>query len=112
MSKDSINKTTLYEERKRNEVPKGKLTGFSPLAKPTGGKPKFDVRTVVLDSLTMSSFCSLSSYSTFYPGFWYATRVAARARKVRTGIRKWQASPRNYLKPGPSSLFSGTGPNN
>ena len=51
--------------------------GFPPLAKPTGGKPKFDVRTVVLDSRTMSSFCSLSSYSTFYPGFWYLTNVVA-----------------------------------
>ena len=65
MSKDSINKTTLYEERKRNEVPRGKFAGFPLLAKPTGGKPKFDVRIVVLDSRTMSSFCSLSSYSSF-----------------------------------------------
>ena len=44
--------TTLYEERKRNEAPRRKLMGgFPPLAKPTGGgKPKFDLRTVVLDS--------------------------------------------------------------
>ena len=39
MSKDSINKTTLYEERKRNEVPRRKkLTGFSPVGKANRGK--------------------------------------------------------------------------
>ena len=40
MGKDSINKTTLYEERKRNEVPRGKLAGFSPVGKANRGKTK------------------------------------------------------------------------
>ena len=53
------NKTTLYEERKRNEAPRRKkLTGFSPVGKAKGENPKFDLRKFVLDSWTMSSFCS------------------------------------------------------
>ena len=65
-----------------------------------GEKPKFDLRSFVLDSWTndvivlFSPGGSLSLYSTFYPGFWYRTRVAAgvcaaaRARKLRTGFRR------------------------
>ena len=77
MSKDSINKTTLYEERKRNEVPRGKLAGFSPVGKANRGKTKvwcshscagFSDDVIVLFSVVVLIF---------YAGFWYLTNVVA-----------------------------------
>ena len=41
MSKDFINKTTLYEERKRNESAKVQtVKGFSPVGEANRGKTK------------------------------------------------------------------------
>ena len=55
-----------YANRKRNEARQGaKWWGFSPIGKAKGENPDFDLRTVVLDSWTISSFFFVVALNVF-----------------------------------------------
>ena len=82
------NKTTLYEERKRNEAPRRKkLTGFSPVGKANRGKTQsltFAHLCWILGRCHRSVLCLRTQRFILDSGMQH---VSLRARKVRTGIR-------------------------
>ena len=82
------NKTTLYEERKRNEAPRRKkLTGFSPVGKANRGKTQsltFAHLCWILGRCHRSVLCLRTQRFILDSGMQH---VSMRARKVCTGIR-------------------------